>query len=86
MWSTVLKSVREVRYVVLVAAQGLEVDAVETLRDISVVSATESRTRNIICGGSVRLLTVEWHLLLTIRTSMFGKTLSFGLTLQRARA
>jgi len=86
MWSTVSKSVREVRYVVLVAAQDLEVGTVETLGDVSVVNATQSRARNIICGGSVRLLTVEWHRLLKIRISLFGQTLGFGLTLQRARA
>ena len=67
MWSTVLKSVREVRYVVLEATLGLEVDTVGAL-NVNVPSATERPARNITCGGSARLLTVGWHRLLKIRT------------------
>ena len=52
-----MKSVREARYVNLEVTLGLEVDAVGVL-NVTVPSATEKPTRDVICGGSARLSTV----------------------------
>ena len=86
--SVVSKSVKEARYAVLVATQGLEgeADTVEALTLGRAVNVMESHAKVLTCGGSARLLTVEWRLRIKVRSPSAGKTSRFGLIRKRARA
>jgi hypothetical protein len=86
MLSVVSKSVKEARYTVLMAAQGLEADTVEALTIGRAVNVMESHAKVPTCGGSAKLLMVEWRLSNQLRTHSAAKTSVFGLIRQRARA